>query len=258
MNNLKSMSLNFNHVAKIVFISCLSIEAFLLLANILFNYLDILDELYIRRIWNIARELSIPTWFSSTQTQLMGATALLIGLLQKNDRIKGGTKVTYISWIVSGCFFIWIGIDDAAEIHEKLGTALTNLNNSGADSSIEHVSFSWHTYIAPIFVLFGLYLTYFFWSELTPYNLFRYVFVGFGCWVTSQMIDFTEGLESIDETYTAIQIYLGSESTYLVPHSFKVIEEMLEMIGTTFLWVGFLHFLAVQLKGKRIEFGSTD
>jgi len=248
------MNVKISNVARKIFILCILVEVLLLAADILFNYLDIFNELYIRRIWNIARELSIPSWFSSTQTQLMGLTVLLIGVVQKSLDKNVLHPRPYISWVIAGVFFIWIGIDDAAEIHEKLGTAISNINNSGTEQVHQHLSFSWHTYLAPIFILFGLYLTYFFWREMSPHQLFRYVFIGFGCWVTSQIIDFGEGLADINDMYTAIQTYLGSSSTYLVPHSFKVVEEMLEMVGTTFLWVGFLHYLGIKLEGKQVQF----
>ncbi len=241
-------TIDINLVAKRVLVVCLVIEGTLVLADIIFNYLDVFNELNIRRIWNIARELSIPTWFASTQTQLMGLTAIIIGLLQKNAT----SRLPYFSWLVAGSFFIWIGIDDAMEIHEKLGSAIDNLIYG--DTEGNSLSYSWHSYIAPFYVVFGIYLTYHFWRVMHPHSLFRYVFTGFSCWIVSQGIDFIEGMDDAELIYSCIEEALLIEETYLIPHTLKVVEETIEMVGTTFLWVGFLYYLGVVINNSALRF----
>lgn len=41
-------------------------EAALVVGDYVFNFLDVAGDIRIRRIFNVAREESIPTWFSSS------------------------------------------------------------------------------------------------------------------------------------------------------------------------------------------------
>jgi hypothetical protein len=240
-----------------LFIACVFAEFALVAFDYFFNYFDVLDDKQFRRIWNIARENSIPTWFSSIQAQLLGVTVLCIAGIQKN-RIS---MVKTWGWILIGLFFIFIGIDDFAEIHEKLGGVLERLassenNESGAivGTLMKNPSFSWHTFIAPIFALCGLAIALFLWMEFWKLSLFRYLFLGFGCWIVAQSLDFVEGLDDIDDFYKLVQDYFSIERYYLVTHTFKVVEEYLEMLGTTLLWVGFLSYFSHVADGLKLEF----
>jgi len=260
MQNTELKTIDADKLIRVLFISCVSIELFLVCSDYIFNYIDVFDELYIRRIWNMAREQSIPTWFSSIQTQLLGVTVICIGVIQQ----KRLNKITYWSWIGIGIFFLWIGIDDFAEIHEKLGGALERLATDSEQEQtgltgilLKNPSFSWHTFVAPFFALVGAAITAFLWLQFRALKLFKYVFFGFGCWVVSQGLDFIEGLDDIDIFYTSIQTYIGVDEEYFVPHTFKVIEEFLEMFGTTLLWVGFLNYLAHASNGRSWQIKSS-
>ena len=118
---------------------------------------------------------------------------------------------------------------------------------------LQNPSFSWHTFIAPIFALCGLGIAVFLWMAFWQLNLIRYLVLGFGCWIVSQGLDFIEGLGKIDDFYKSIQDLLSIERYYLVTHTFKVVEEVLEMLGTTLLWVGFLHYFAVVSNGLKFQ-----
>lgn len=239
-----------------IFIACVFAEFALVALDYIFNYLDALDDKQFRRIWNVARENSIPTWFSSIQAQLLGVTVILIALVQKH-RIS---VVKTWGWILIGLFFLFIGIDDFAEIHEKLGGVLERMaSNENSDEGaivgilLKNPSFSWHTFIAPIFALCGLAIALFLWMEFWKLNLFRYLFFGFGCWIFAQSLDFLEGLDGIDDYYKLIQDYFAIEREYFVTHTFKVVEEYLEMLGTTLLWVGFLSYFSHVADGLKFE-----
>ncbi len=250
----KIQTINMQRLIKIIFISCIAIQVSLIFLDYIFNYLDVFDDKSIRRIWNIARESSIPTWFSSTQAQALGITVFLIAIVQ----------APYISrfkmwiWLFIGMFFLWIGIDDAAEIHEKLGGALERMINDDESGIIinfllKNPSYSWHTFIAPFFALCGLGIMLFLWMAFWRLSLIHYLILGFGCWAIAQGIDFTEGLDDIDEFYKQIQESLSLEHKYAVSHTFKVVEEVLEMFGTTLLWIGFLYYFANISNGLQIK-----
>ncbi len=256
MSENEMRTIDMQHWIKVIFITCITIQILLVIADYVFNYKDIFDERNIRRIWNIAREMSIPTWFSSIQTQLLGVTALLIAFVEGPSISRLKTCV----WILAGLFFLWIGIDDYAELHERLGTVLKHIaseNNVKLGGVLgillKNPSFSWHAFIAPIFAFWGLVIFTFLWTSFRRFNLTPYLVLGLGCWVVSQGIDFTEGLDNIDHFYRRIQEAFSIERRYGVRHTSKVVEEVLEMFGTTLLWIGFLHYLANVADGLQIR-----
>ncbi|PCJ49767.1 MAG: hypothetical protein COA74_04780 [Gammaproteobacteria bacterium] len=254
--SMPEIEINMKKLIKILFISCLTAQFLLIVFDYVFNYMDILDDRSFRRIWNIARENSIPTWFSSIQAQLLGVTVILIGVVQKPKV----SLLKFMGWVLIGLFFILIGIDDFAAIHEKLGGVLERMakDNSSEQGRVvsallTNPSYSWHTFIAPFFALCGLVIALFLWKEFWHLNLFRYLVLGFGCWIVAQSLDFIEGLDDIEQFYRSVQDYFSIESYYLVTHTFKVVEEELEMLGTTILWVGFLKYFAFASDGLRVR-----
>lgn len=241
---------------KVIFISCIAIEITLVIGDYLFNYENIFEDISIRRIWNVARESSLPTWFSSFQALLLGVTVFLIAAVEA-PRIS---RLKMWGWILVGMFFVWIGIDDFAEIHERLGAAIERNVEKQSDEQdgvvgflLQNPSFSWHSFISPIFAMTGLFILAFLWTTFWRLNLTRYLILGFGCWAVAQGIDFTEGLDDIDDYYKSIQDSLDIERKYGISHTSKVIEEVLEMFGTTLLWVGFLHYFATVADGLQLR-----
>ncbi|MFK5971596.1 MAG: hypothetical protein QM487_15965 [Candidatus Marithrix sp.] len=247
---------NMQRWIKIIFISCILAQVLLIFCDYIFNYENIFEDKSIRRIWNIARENSIPTWFASMQAHALGITVFMIAIVQ--SRYISWLKLSI--WILIGMFFLWIGIDDMAEIHEKLGGALERMvtkNDTEWEGPIglllKNPSFAWYTFIAPIFALFGILIAVFLWKAFWELSLTHYLILGFGCWIIAQGIDFTEGLDKIDGFYIYIKEALDLERRYGVSHTFKVVEEELEMLGTTLLWVGFLHYFANIANGLQLK-----
>jgi len=225
------------------------------IADYVFNYLDVFDELNMRRIWNIAREQSLPSWFSSIQAQLLGVTVFAIAAATAGEEARWRTA----AWIFAGAFFLWVGIDDYAEIHERLGGVLERMAEEGGtgaatDVFLSNPSFSWHTFIAPFYALCCLAIAAFVGLAFWRRRLAHFLVLGFGCWAVAQGIDFVEGLDEAEDLYDWFQDTLAVERRYGVTHTMKVVEEMLEMFGTTLLWVGFLHYLAGLLGGRTYRF----
>lgn len=252
------VSIDLYRVSTAIFWICIISIALLVVADYVFNYEDILDDRSFRRIWNVAREQSIPTWFSSIQAQLLGVTVMLIGWVQSASIARYKTVI----WYLIGLFFLWVGIDDFAAIHEKLGGVLERLAEEGENSAVTELmlknpSFSWHTFIAPFFALCGLGIVAFLWLAFWRLRLAHFLVLGFGCWVVSQGIDFIEGLERAGDIYDWVRATLNIRSSYGVTHLIKVIEETLEMLGTTLLWVGFLRYLAHASDGLHLKLQRT-
>jgi hypothetical protein len=118
---------------------------------------------------------------------------------------------------------------------------------------LQNPSYSWHAFIAPLFGLFGLGILAFLWMRFWRHRLLRWIIAGFGCWALAQGMDFVEGLEQAGALYDWMQATFAVDRRYGVTHSWKVVEEVLEMLGTTLLWVGFLKYLATAADGLQIR-----
>ena len=156
-------------------------------------------------------------------------------------------------------FFLWVGIDDYAELHEKLGGAVNRMAETGDNTQLTETllanpSFNWQNFIAPIYALFCLGVLALAGPEFWRRGLWPWMLFGFGCWAVSQAIDFVEGMDVAADIYDWAQATFGIERRYGVTHTAKLIEEMLEMFGTTLLWIGFLHYLAALLQQRSLRF----
>jgi hypothetical protein len=165
----------------------LTAQGILLLLDILFTYLDLAGHRTINRLFNLAHEKGIGTWFASTQMLLVGVTALLLGAAVHG---RGGPKWTARAWTAAGVFFVLLSIDDALEIHERIGPMLRNL--AGA---VDLPSYAWQFFVLPVFGVAGLLILWFLHRQLTPHRLLRWVIAGFACWSVAIGLDFVEGID---------------------------------------------------------------
>jgi hypothetical protein len=263
-----------------IFAACLLIELLLVVLDYVLNYADVLDQISVRRIWNVAREGSIPSWFSSTQAVAVGIAALAIGQV---ERLRGSELAPRAGWALVGLWFIYLGVDDAAEIHERMGGFLKSLiaeDPAERPALVRFLaslpSYSWQSFIAPFYgAVLILSVTFAAWF-LGPHRLVRYLVGGFALFVISQGIDFIEGLETFEHVVfldglLGIEFFAGLEDAdafyqaladrlevklYLVEHTFKVVEELLEMLGTTLFLVGFLSYLSIRSAGLTLRLGA--
>ncbi len=218
-------------------------EFVLLGLDYLINFFDVFGDISIRRIFNIAREQSIPTFFASVQAAAVGATALLHAALDR----RGGTSSR--GWTLVGILWIYFGIDDNAEMHERIGAAI---ERAAAQSSFVagFPSFAWQLFVGPVLGLALLSAVVFAWRRVSNPSRWLLVacLVGFA---VAQGLDFLEGIEGF---YVGLAADWG-RADYTVSHGARAIEEMLEMLATTAFWAPTLWLLAARLRGKRLEFG---
>ncbi len=253
----ETRTVDLHHWIQVILITCIAMQILFILADYIINYKDIFNSADLRNIWNIAREMSIPTWFASLQAQLLAATVFLIALVQARSL----SRLKLCGWLFIGMFFLWIGIDDFAELHERLSRVLVHVATEKYEQSggvigvlLQNPSFPWHAFIGPIFALCGVMILAFLWISFWQLHLTRYLIIGFGCWAVSQGIDFVEGLKNIEHVYVRIENVFAVERDYTVPHYFKVVEETLEMLGTTVLWIGFLQYFVHVASGLKVQF----
>ena len=228
-------------ISKMVLI-LVGIEIFLVLIDAIVNYGKFTDIGALRRMCNIAREDGIATYFAATQTMFAGITAMLVYAVSKQ---MGKTKKETIGWLVTALFFIYMAVDDASQIHERVGTAFKTIadrSDGGLLWSWLHFSpsYSWQVVFLPIFGGIGLYMSYFLWVELKVSGTRMLVFLALAFMGTAVVLDFIEGLDKANplNIYTYIkELYdLGS---YTVSHFAKVIEETLEMLSISTFWIVF-------------------
>lgn len=213
------------------------LQVIVLVGDVVFNYLDVFGHLSIRRIFNIAREESFPTWFASTQA--LGVAITAAGLWRITAR-KGW------AWVAG--FFLYIGIDDAAQVHERVATALADTFPTLPFLS-DYPSFSWHLLIAPILAAGLLAVAAYVWSSEPGRRTGVLVIAGLAAFAVAQGIDVLEGVDGLFDGWADD---LGV-APYTVGHGLRTIEEMLEMLGTLALWVPMLLLAADRMGTVSIE-----
>lgn len=227
-------------------LAALLIEIVLVVLDVSFVYFEGISERDVQDIFNIAREDSIATWFAATQAFLVGITSGLVFLYARTMK-SGGAEC--LAWLFLAFFFIYVGVDDAVEIHERVGPVITKAFESASFKQIAPVffqniseifsSYLWHAAYAPFFALMALLIL---WIALRhgSSRAIRCSFVfGLLCYITAVCIDYLEGLDEISEKAA---VFLHVE-LYTVTHSLKLLEESLEMVGTTAFWYGALSHL---------------
>ena len=202
------------------------------------SYLDYLStnkffyEFYDEYI-NITYETNIPTFFSFLVSSLTGLTAFMIYRRQKR-----------VGWIIVGLFFLYLGIDDAFQIHEYLGSYL-------GDTFLKDgfISYYWQLFFMPFFALVGLYIFYFLVMTFKDEDCMKCIlalFVGFSFYAIAVGLDYYEGLNP-DLRYLMKKTDLFYRE---IIHIMRAIEEFIEMLGAVLILSSLLslHTLKISIK----------
>jgi len=236
----------------------ISIEIFLVFLDVVVNYGKFTDIGALRRMSNLAREDGLGTWFASTQTLLAGLTAMIVYVISKQMNKK---TLETAGWLVTALFFMFMAVDDAAQIHERVGSAFKAIaNREGNDTlnKILHISpsYPWQIIFVPIFGSIGLYMAYFLWVELHDSGSRKLLLIALLLMGIAVVLDFIEGLDKNHpwNIFTYIREYYELRS-YTVSHFAKVLEEFLEMLSITTFWVIFTKHLLylVRRQGVKIQ-----
>lgn len=237
-------------------ITCLIVELTLVILDLGLNYTRLIDSSSLRKIFNLAHEKSLATWFSVVQMAFVGLVLLTLFIIQRHQSGFQSAK----GWGVLSFFYLYLSADDAAKIHERVGSSLARaLEEPAAASTLGgwldyFPSYPWQWVFAPVFGAMGLYIAIFLWKKLTTRKLKIILLSAFSCWALAIGIDFLEGQERLFE-------FLAAEwdvKPYTVSHPFLVVEEFLEMLGATLFLLVFLQCLSESLsKYEKISFNST-
>ncbi len=227
-----SFSVDSRRVLIIVFVACVSAEILFFILDLVINHQRGSEIRAIRRIFNTAREGSLPSWFGVIQTFVIGVIAIINFILVSKIGASTGRRV---GWLLLAFAFIYMSADDDAKIHERLGTASESFEfMTGALSA--YPSYAWQVVVGPLFAALGLFILYFLWHELAK-PIERYAVVAALCSLAFAV--FLDYLEGLDDGYVLL-LDNTDWSKRAVEHFSKSIEEVMEMFGMTILLIVFL------------------
>ena len=237
-------------VARRVLVFCLTLEVVFVLLDYHVNYGRLVDVGAIRRMTNIAREDGLASWFGTTQTLFVALTAWGLLLLARASHAPLWRRA---GWSLVAVMFTYMAVDDGAQLHERFGTLSSVLNDSGGSSVLTAFpSFAWQVLFVPVFGIFGLLLALFLWRELHNRAAFVLVLSALACLAVAVGLDFIEGLDDDHPwnlyTWIVERVDLADFTTArfrqtpydTLEHFSRSLEEFLEMLANTFLWVTFL------------------
>lgn len=254
-----------------VLAACIASEALLVVADYSINYREVATSGAIRRLFNITREDSLASFFGTTQTILLALTLWAVfALVGRADLQQRATRWSGIGWLVLAAAFTYIAIDDGAMVHERLGTAFEQMADDSGSTGISGTllglspSYPWQVLFLPAFGALGVFVVVFLWNVLDRHRDRWLVVAAVACLVAAVALDFIEGLDpdhtlnvygriaaSYDlDTYT--EEVFGASGFETLVHFSKSVEETLEMLAITLLWVVALGYLLREVQAVRI------
>ena len=207
--------------AAVLILTLVSLELLFVILDLTVNWLKWSEHGPIRRLFNITREDGLASLFAIVQTLAVAILAWLVLLLTSRSQAP---QNLVRGWLIIALFFTYMAIDDGALVHERIGTVFKN-SNEEADLP----SYGWQAILAPVFILFGLYLFQFLFRHYTD-RTHRLLLIGaLGCLATAMGMDFLEGAEN---GYAWLWDSTGWREKTII-HFSKSVEEFLEMLGMT-------------------------
>lgn len=259
-----------------LFAACVVIVLVLIALDATVNYSRWTEIGAIRRLFNMTREDALGSWFGVTVTSLTALTAWATVIIVRHQE---ASRVRRWGWIVIALFLSWMAIDDGAEIHERLGTAFKTVSQdavaAGRFGRLAHLpdlfpSYSWQLLLLPVFATLGTFTLAFLWWEARVPSLRALVLIAISIFALSVGLDFIEGL---DETHrwnlythaanrfdleTLTERQFGVDPFTALRHFSKVLEEGLEILAMSMLWLVLLRNLADVAKDVRIRVDTAS
>ncbi len=240
------LDINAERAITVLFIVLVAAEVFFVLADAIINAGELTELRPIRRFFNIAREDGVASWFAVTQTWMLGLTAAFLYAIVKAD---GAPRWRRFGWGFIAIFLLYMAIDDGAQFHERIGSSVKYLLHGddyydGMPIAGFFPSYSWQLVFLPIFGAFGLFILWFLNREFETRRLKGMVVAAIGLLVLAVVADFFEGLELDHPMNLHGWLEITFDLTeYQVRHFSKSIEEFMEMLAMTLLWITFLRHL---------------
>lgn len=191
-------------------------------------------------LFNLRTEESIGTWYSSS---LLLACSALLAVISVVRKMEGESYVKH--WGVLSLIFLYLSIDEASTIHEKMGPLVRPILRSFGLELGGSLSRAWVVPAAVLVLVFVLaYLRFFF--DLPAKQRLLFLISGV-LYVGGAM-----GLEMLHGLLTSLPDGQQRWARLLVP----VGEESLEMLGITVFAYALLSYLGSRLDEVRFDFGG--
>jgi hypothetical protein len=218
-----------------------------------------------REIFWLTAEETVGTWFAASQTLLVGIVLIGIGLVAR----KVADQQPAWPWHLLGAIFVYLSMDDAAQVHESLGTVVehaTDLPQPLAGIVEAFPTYHWQLVFGlPLLALVYLVLG-FAAPRLRCREAKRALIAAVCLLALAVVLDFLEGLPAGHPMNLAERIVgwvdleavsraaFGEPAIITVGHLLRVVEEFVEMAAMTLLlalFTGHLVLTAVPLRLRR-------
>ncbi len=250
------LRVDWQRLASRVLLLCLAAELAFVVLDYHINYGRLIDVPAMRRLFNIAREDSLASWFASTQTLLVGLTLLTLYAV---DRLRG--------YLILAVGFLYMAVDDGAQLHERFSSTFDAMAGRSALAA-QFPSYTWHVLFLPPFAALGLYLLAFLWRKLDRTKPRLLLVASMALMATAVALDFFEGLDeghranlyrAAVSRYPSLDAWsqrrFGAAASEALRHFSKSIEETLEMGATSILWFVLLGHLGSVASDVRLRSG---
>ncbi|MDY7036309.1 MAG: hypothetical protein SV375_09150 [Thermodesulfobacteriota bacterium] len=240
MTKEMTIKMNFDRIIISVFIFCLAAEVIIFFMDIAMNLAEILYFEKFKELSNVAQEKSFGTWFSVVQNFIVSIIALIISLHHKFIAAQRGKS---LGWLLVALFFAYISLDDHLVLHERIsGTLRSVFLPSFYGKRITLPTYSWLFLFGPLFGAFGIFFLIFLFRQLNDKKFRIILITGLSLWVMAVILDAWDGTS---HPYEWIIKITGCKTIY-IRHSFMLVEEMLEMLGSTLFLYLFLSHIKLQ------------
>ena len=258
-----TLTIDARRLARLVLSVCLAAELLFVVLDYHVNYAEWTEIGAMRRMFNITREDGLASWFGITQTLL---TALTLAVIYRAVKNRPGARWKATGWLVLTGFFLYMAVDDGAQIHERVGTTFEEMRENAGASVDAFPSYTWQLLFLPVFGALGLFMLGFLWRELRVRSARVLVLLAIACQVVAVGIDFQEGLAPDHRLnmYTTLaarydleewtEAQFGETPYDTLTHFSQSIEETLEMAVISIFWFLFLRHLSVVAGDLRVQF----
>lgn len=243
--------ISISRLTRRLFLTCLTVASLLVVGDALFSYMDLIDSGPIDRFFNITREDSLASWIAVTQNSFIALTAALLFAVRCHQPCEPWRKW---GWLFATLFFGYIAFDDGTIFHERVGATLGSIISDAADEGgrvgeflSAFPSYPWQLAFLPFLGVGAIILLRFFYLELERRRAFKLFVAAMSLFVIAVGLDFLEGLDPDHWLNFHERIRAAWDlRTYDVQHFSKSLEEFLEIIGTSLIWVMLLgHFAKI-------------
>lgn len=246
-----------------LFLACAGAVVALWALDYFVNYSEWTNIGAIRRMTNMTREDGLASWFQVTQTLLTGLTALLIWT---SVRHRSTDRWQVRGWFVVALFFLYLAVDDGAQVHERIGTAFDTLRERGIGPGVLFPSYAWQILFVPLLGAVGLFIFAFLWTALGTQRGRAAVILAILLQATAVGLDFQEGLAPDHplNVYAAIvsrwdftefaDQQFGETPFDAVTHFSQSLEEGIEALSISIFWALFVRHLAKEPQAIAFRF----